>query len=109
MAEIRDIGSLIGYLEGGELSDEIRKDTRELVAYLHEHAGPKGKAKGTLTLTIGFDVQGSSLTIVADVATKKPKKARGSTTVFCDHDGRLLTGHPRQEDLPLGPRAVKEK
>jgi len=107
VSEIRNPEQLISMLENGELSDDLRKEIREVVAYLHEHAGSKGKAKGTLTLTIAFNVQGSSLTIETDITTKKPKKLRASTTVFCTGEGKLLTGHPSQQDLPLGPRAVK--
>jgi aminoglycoside phosphotransferase family enzyme len=106
MAEIRTTAQLLEQLENGELADDLRKEVRELVAYLHEHAGSKGKAKGSLTLKIDFNVQGSSLTFETDIATKKPKKLRGSTTLFCNADGAILTGHPKQDDLPFGPRAV---
>ena len=108
MAEIRDPAALISMLENGELSDDLRKEIRELVAYLHESAGSKGKAKGTLTLKLAFQVQGSSLTIESDLTTVKPKKPRGSSTVFCDSEGKLLTGHPQQSEMFEGkPRVVK--
>ncbi len=107
MAEIRNIPQLIELLENGELSDDLKKEVRDLVSYLHEHAGSKGKAKGTLTLKLGFQVQGSSLTIESDLSTVKPKKPRGSSTVFCDSEGKLLTGHPRQSEMFDGPREIK--
>lgn len=106
MAEIRDPAALIAMLENGELADDLRKEIRDHVAYLHEHAGSKGKAKGTITLVMGFNVQGASLTIETDISVKKPKKLRASTTVFCTAEGALHTGYPHQEDLPLGPRSV---
>ena len=106
---LKKLETIVENLENGELSDDLKKEVRELVAYLHEHAGSKGKAKGTLTLKLAFNVQGSSLTIESDLSVVKPKKPRGSSTVFCDDEGRLLTGHPSQSDLPFGPRAVKAK
>ena len=106
MKLIREIPALLAWLEGGELSEKMREELRETVAALDEAAGPKGKAKGSLSLKLNLTVTAGRVEITAELATKRPKEERGSTVLWVTESGELSTEHPRQHSMFDGPRAV---
>lgn len=106
MKLLREMPALIAWLEGGELSEKMRDELRDTVNALNEAAGPKGKAKGSLTLKLNLLVTDGRVEIAADITTKRPKEERGSTILWVTETGELSTEHPRQRDMFDGPRAV---
>lgn len=108
---IRDGATIIGLLEGGELVQDIGRETTALVAELTEVAGdrPKSKAKGSVTITLSFEVEEGMVTINATLAVKKPKRPRATSVFWGLHDGSLSTEHPKQTDLFAGPREARAR
>lgn len=103
MPVIREAQFVIGILEDGQLASDFSSEMQSSLATLKEHAGPKGKAKGSLTLHLDFTVEGGTVTINADLKSKLPKSGRAASVLFVLDDGSLSTEHPRQANL-FGPR-----
>jgi hypothetical protein len=103
MSIIREAQMVIGILEDGQLANDFSAEMQKALADLKEHAGPKGKAKGSLTLHLDFTVEGGTVTINADLKSKLPKSGRAASVLFVLDDGTLSTEHPRQANL-FGPR-----
>lgn len=108
MRVIRDGQTIIGMLEGGEVAAALGKEITELLAYLKEQAGgrAKVKSKGKITLVIDVEVEGASATLSADITSKRPKPARGSSFYWVLDDGSLSTEHPQQISMAFSPREV---
>lgn len=106
MKLIRDGQTIIGVLEGGEVSAALGKEITDTLACLKEHCGgrPKVKAKGSVTLKVHFEVEGSSVVISADIDSKRPKPVRGSSFYWVTDDGALSTEHPQQLTLTDWPQ-----
>lgn len=99
MKKIRDAGVLLGYLEDGEFLGDLNTSLQETIEALHERAGNKGKAKGSLTIKVDIEVANAMATIKSHFDAKTPKPERGSTVLFVTDDGELSTEHPRQHDM----------
>ena len=106
MAVIRDAAQAIAILEDGELVENLSDEAKRVRKLLYEAAGPKGKAKGSITLKLSFEVSGSSCEIEASVDVKVPKPKRGTSFFFVNQEGELLTEHPKQTSLFNGPKEV---
>lgn len=106
MKRIRDATTIIGLLDRGEVKEEFSKQTTDTLAALKESLGgrKKGKAKGSVTLTLNFEVEGSSVSVDADIRSKRPHPVFGSSMFFVLDDGTLSTEHPQQEEMFGGPR-----
>ena len=105
--EIRDPLMIIGTLERGDVTVALEEEIKRTLALLYEAAGPKGKAKGTVTLTLAFDVQGVSCSVLAGVASKTPKQKRSSTMFFVTPEGALTQEHPSQ--IPMFPQDLSDR
>lgn len=105
--EIRDPLMLIGTLERGDVTVALEDEIKRSLALLYEAAGPKGKAKGSVTLTLNFEVQGATCSIEAGIASKTPKQKRSTTTLFVTHEGALTQEHPSQ--IPMFPQDSAER
>ena len=95
MKNIRDAVTMLGMLEDGSLSRDLSGEINQVLAKLRDLAGNKGKAKGRVTLSLDFEVEGSSTVINAAIASKTPATKRSSSFFFVTEDG-LSTEHPRQ-------------
>ena len=71
------------------------------VAALHEAASRTGKAKGSLSLEIAFELRDGVIEVVADFKAKAPKLARGRSIFWATPDNNLTKRNPRQPDLPF--------
>lgn len=111
MKKIRDAQTIIGMLEGGEVAAAFGTELTDTLAKLKERCGnrPKGKIKGSVTLKINLEVEGSTVTIDADIDSKVPKPARGSSFYWVTDDGSLSTEHPQQTDMFAGPRDAADR
>ena len=98
MKRIRDATTIIGMLEDGELAGDLSNEISRLLDALRDAAGPKSKAKGSLTLKLNFAVEGVSTEIDAEISTKVPKSKRGRSFFFVTDDG-LSTEHPKQTSM----------
>ena len=106
MTIIREPQILIGALEDGELADAFRTELTETLSALNEHAGPKGKATGSVDLKLNLRVEAGVVTITSDLKSKRPKEERRASMFWVTEEGHLSTEHPRQKDMFSGPRGV---
>jgi len=112
MKRIRDAQTIIGMLEGGEVAAALGTEITETLAKLKELGGgnPKSKIKGNVSLKINLCVEGPTVTIDAEIDSKRPKPVRGSSFYWVMDDGSLSTEHPQQTDMFSGkPRDVSER
>ena len=105
--EIRDPLVIIGSLERGDVTASLNEEITKVLKALQEAAGPKSKARGCVSLSLKFEVQGQSCSIEADISSKVPKAQRSSSLFFVTQDGALSTEHPTQ--LAMFPRDASER
>jgi hypothetical protein len=98
--KIRDATQLIALLEDGDLAHDLSEEIRSLLEKLRDAAGPKSKAKGSITLTLNFAVEGVTTEIDTEISTRAPKAKRGRSFYFVADDG-LSTDHPKQQQFPF--------
>ncbi|KAA5602631.1 hypothetical protein F1188_20375 [Roseospira marina] len=98
----RTFNTFLADVEDGQIHNELTDDLRDLVATL-QNVGMEtgGKASGEITVKLKLKLDGRSIDVVADVATKKPKMPRRRTTFFSTEDNRLTRNDPRQQALPF--------
>ncbi|KFC64008.1 hypothetical protein FG93_05518 [Bosea sp. LC85] len=108
MKRIRDAQTIIGSLEGGEVSAELSTAITGALKHLKELCGnrPKAKAKGKVALVLHLEVEHNTVTVEAEIAQTLPKKPRGSSFYWVTDEGELSTEHPQQTDMFAGPRGV---
>lgn len=98
MSILRDVTHLFAYLEGGELKPEIESKLKDTLDALADAAGPKGKAKGSVTIKINFVLEGQTVEVKGEVSNKVPKVERPRSFLFYTSQG-LSTEHPRQLNM----------
>lgn len=98
MKAIRDATTIMGLLEDGALNADFSRMIAETLSKLRDLAGAKGSAKGAVSLTLRFDVEGYGVTIETDITSKTPKEHRESTFMFLGEDG-LTNEHPKQINM----------
>lgn len=104
--KIRNADQLLAMLEDGDLSNDLFNEITKVLDALREAAGPKSKAKGSVTLTLNFEVEGVSTEISTDIKSKMPKQKRARSWLFLGEDG-LSTEHPRQ--ISMFPQDVDKQ
>lgn len=103
--QFTQVHEVIALIERGDFQAEASVQMQALLQRLGELAGPKGKAKGTLMLTLNFEVDGRNVAIVGETKTKAPKDVRARTFYFVTAQGGL-SQEPETGDLFTGPREV---
>lgn len=106
MKVIRQATEILGVIERGDAAHEMTLEIERVLKALQDASGPKQKAKGSVTLKLEFEVEGSFLQIKADIASKVPKIKRGSTAYFLTQDGQITLEHPSQTEMFSGPRSM---
>jgi hypothetical protein len=100
MKRIRDAAQIISMLEDGQLVCDLSNEISHVLDTLRDVAGPKSKAKGSVTLTLNLSVEGVSAEIEAAIASKTPKVKRQRSFYFVTDEG-LSTEHPKQLSMGL--------
>lgn len=108
MKRLRDATTIIGVLDHGDVAADLGREILETLADLKEQSGdrPKVKVKGEVTLTLKLLVETGTVIIEADIKSKRPRKARGTSYFWLMDDGALSTEHPKQVDMFAGPRSA---
>lgn len=98
----------LGVMEGGQFLSDIDEALAEVLrrTKLVAVQSKNGVSKGSLTITVGFAIDGETITLAGDIKPKIPSLPRRNTTLFVTDDGQLSTEHPRQSDMFAGPRDV---
>ncbi len=101
-ATIRSFSQLMAVAEDGQLNSDLDTEVTDLVATLSDAAASRnGKAKGKLTVSIDFALDGGIITLSTDYTVKKPKCARARSAFWATSDNKLSRRNPRQPELPL--------
>ncbi len=104
MSLLRDATQVLGYLEGGEFGPEVSAKIKATLDALADAAGPKGKAKGSVTIKLSFELEGQTVEVKGAVENKVPKVERPRSFLFYTPQG-LSTEHPKQ--MTLFPAEVR--
>jgi hypothetical protein len=109
MKRIRDAQTIVGMLEGGKLAQDMSTELVDTLKWLKELSDerPKTKIKGSVSLKIGFEVEGGQVIVAAEIDSKRPKAPRSSNFYWLTDDGELSTEHPQQQDMFAGPREAR--
>ena len=99
MSIIREGTQIVGLIDDGDLSREFTEEFQKVNAAVKEAAGPKGKAKGSITLKIEISAEGGIVVFAGEVVSKAPKKKRGSSMYWVLEDGTISTEHPQQMNM----------
>jgi hypothetical protein len=111
-AEVATFGILLQKLEEGQLHQELTEKIEHIVELLNDtRAAVGGCPKATITLKIGFKLEGETVDITGSFTTTEPKPVRMRTVLWTTPNNRLMTRNPRQGDLPLrdagGPGVIR--
>lgn len=106
MATLKDPSLVLAMLEGGSFPNKLRAKLKEAVKTLHDIAGEKGTAKGSITLKINLKVRGGTCEITPDLSAKLPTETPMPETLFITSTGELSDEHPRQMDMKF-PRTAR--
>lgn len=99
---INTFAEFVATLEDGELAHDLQETVNEMAEKLSDHwTEHRGKPKGTITLTLDFEVLKGQFDIKAKVGKKFPVPPRGSTHLWCTSDNRFSGSNPKQRDLPF--------
>lgn len=107
MSIVREGTQMVGMIDDGDLAREFTEEFQKVNAAVREAAGPKGKAKGSITLKIDIEAAGGTVTFSGEVVPKAPKKKRGSSMYWVMPDGSISTEHPQQ--MNMFPRDVNAR
>lgn len=97
----RSFGVLLMQLDEGVLHEELSMAVVKIVRELRERAEMQAKsAKGSLAVTLKFEVGKNRADVTADFNVKMPSVPKGASTFFMTKGGNLSIDNPRQPDLP---------
>lgn len=97
--EIKDAMTILGILERGALGPALTTEIEQVVTHLNNIAADRGKAKGSLSLKLEFNVENGAVRVRSEFATKLPKLARPESLFFVTPSGGLSLEHPQQINL----------
>lgn len=106
MAILKDPSLVLAMLEGGTFPNKLRAQLKEAVKKLHDVAGEKGTAKGSITLKVDLKVRGGTCEITPKLSAKLPEEIAMPETLFITSTGELSDEHPRQMDMKF-PRQLR--
>ncbi|WP_150131812.1 hypothetical protein [Sphingomonas carotinifaciens] len=100
-------GDFVRFLEDGQLDAELSEVLRSLSSDMaHTAIESGGKAKGKLTLTLDFTLDGRVFTIKAKHKVDVPEAKRPQSVMWSTEDGRFTPSNPQQGQL-FGVREVR--
>ena len=85
----------------GALHGESSAQLSKLLTEMKRVAQSAGKAKGVLTLTLGFELEDGVVEVTGDVKIKEPKLPTGRAVFWLDESNHLVQQNPRQINLPI--------
>jgi hypothetical protein len=87
-------------LNRGEFSNELSAALRDIVGDIENAAAENGgKAKGSITITLGFKLDKGIYELSGDMKVKAPEKRRGITHAWATPDNYLTASNPNQIDM----------
>ncbi|APZ53713.1 hypothetical protein [Salipiger abyssi] len=106
--ELRTFEQQLALLDQGAFLTEMQDKLRELQVTLREYQQAYGgKPKGTLTLTLQYQLQKSGdVELTGTFDTKAPKAPAASGVAYADDQGRLSLYSPMMKQMQSGLRDV---
>lgn len=99
-------GEFVRFLEDGQLDAELTNALKDLNTEMsHVAIESGGKAKGKLTLTLDFSLEGKVFTIASKHKVDVPEPKRPKSVMWSTLDGRFTPSNPQQGVL-FGVREV---
>jgi hypothetical protein len=99
-------GDFVRFLEDGQLDAELTEVLRTMASDMSNNAIESGgKAKGKLTLTLDFALEGKVFTIASKHKVDIPEPKRPKSVMWSTLDGRFTPSNPQQGQL-FGVREV---
>lgn len=99
--------SFFAMLEDGVLHSDISKELNRINAELNDHAQENGgKAKGKLSIEIGFLLEKGVFEITSSFKTKMPEQRRLRTIAWSTPGNNFTPHNPRQMSLFEKPKSV---
>jgi hypothetical protein len=109
----RTFAAFLAMVEDGRLAADLSDGLSELVGELHNAAREgNGKAKGQITIALGFKLEGGVIEVAGDCKIAKPKAPRSRSIFWATPENNLTRQNPRQGNLfprdVTGPAAAGE-
>lgn len=109
----RSFTVFLGQIDEGAVAADLTMVNHGLQKRLAKHAEDFGKAVGSLTLKLNFEHgRNGVVCVLADVATKEPKRKAEPSVFFLTKGSNLSLENPRAKQLPLidvsAPEPVRE-
>jgi hypothetical protein len=99
-------GEFVRFLEDGQLDAELTEALKKMASDMsHNAIESGGKAKGKVTLTLEFALEGRVFTIGAKHKVDVPEPKRPKSVMWSTKDGRFTPSNPQQGQL-FGVREV---
>lgn len=106
---VNSFGEFVRFLEDGQLDAELSEVLRKLSSDMANNAiEGGGKARGKLTLTLDFGLNGRVFTIKAKHKVDVPEAKRQNSVMWSTEDGRFTPSNPHQGNL-FGVREVRSQ
>jgi len=103
---IHTFGHLISMAEDGRLHDDLSRQLNELISTLADHnRANRGKANGSLALTLKFSLDENNVEMKAEVKVTEPKQERTRTFMWAGPTKRLTGRNPNQRDMFMDANA----
>lgn len=96
----RSFSTFLPMVENGQLHGDLSEALRDLVAEISDAAAEGGgKAKGEISLTLSFSLDGGMFEVTGKYAVKKPRQVRGRSIFWATPENWLTQSNPRQRDM----------
>lgn len=111
MKKIAGATITLGAMENGGFLADVDDSLAEVIRKTKSVAdqSKNGKAKGSLTITVAFEVDGDTITLGGKTKQSVPALPRRNSMFFVTSDGEITTEHPRQTDMFAGPREIPSR
>ena len=107
---MRTLEQILSLFDGGDFLEELMSDHRQLqVDLLDYHAEHGGKAKGTMTIQVGYNLgKSGDVGMTATASFKAPQKPASSAAAFINDNGELTLYSPFMARMQPGVRDVTD-
>lgn len=108
--KMRTLEQILSLFDGGDFLEKLMIDHRQLQTdLLDHHADHGGKAKGSMTITVSYNLGKSGDVGMTAVATfKAPQKPASSAAAFINDNGELTLYSPFMARMQPGIRDVTD-
>lgn len=101
--KLRTFANALMVMEDGQFNEDLTEAQKEVIHAMNDAVALRGgKAKGSLTIKIEFELEDGIINAKTAFTVSKPKVPRSKSIFWTTKDGLLTTANPRQRMLPFG-------